>query len=113
MKLIEVAAFAALLCVSVEHSLSAHDLVQPVQGNKQSAAAGQQQGGSAYKWNPDRYSYMPIDRQPHSSLTHGESAGVRPAPPFIVVLQNRWAIGQDLHVCFYGGTGAIRQRILS
>ena len=58
-------------------------------------------------WNPERTRF-PDDPAPSSVRPTGHSL----APAFIVVLPNRWAVGQTLHVCFYGGSPAIRARIL-
>jgi len=57
------------------------------------------------KWDPKRLSYMPIDH------------AVKPPPgvflpQFVVGLQNRWAVGQDIHVCFVGGSDELRSQIL-
>jgi len=40
------------------------------------------------------------------------SARLPTALEYVVVLPNRWAIGQDVRVCFYGGDAALRKRIL-
>lgn len=62
----------------------------------------------APQWNPDRLSYMPIDRVPRprtDGLGH-------PGLEYVVVLPNRWAQTQEVHVCFVGGSDALRARIL-
>src|SRR5947207_15924589 len=65
-------------------------------------------GGKAYHWNPARASHMPNDPVPPI----GTIRPGRVAPQYIVVLPNRWAVGQTLRVCFYGGNEALRARIL-
>jgi hypothetical protein len=62
----------------------------------------------AAKWNPDRLTYMPVDRVPQSSISSPSLSGLE----YIVVLPNRWAQGQDIHVCFQGGSGELRAKIL-
>lgn len=71
-----------------------------------------QLSGGQYHWNPKRLAYMPIDRAPSLMLSEHPAANVV-APQYVVVLPNRWAIGQQLHICFYGGSDALRSRILA
>jgi hypothetical protein len=61
-------------------------------------------------WNPARLNYMPIDRSPAPVLTSSK-AELPIAPQYIVVLPNRWAVGQTLRICFVGGTDEIRKKI--
>src|SRR6267143_6941004 len=50
-------------------------------------------------WNTVRLNYMPADRATSAMLTPS-IPGLPPAPQFIIVLPNRWAVGQTLRVCF-------------
>jgi hypothetical protein len=77
----------------------AHELEPPAPANASQPAA---------KWNPDRLTYMPVDRVPQSSSSSPFLSGLE----FIVVLPNRWAQGQDVHVCFQGGSDELRAKIL-
>ena len=70
--------------------------------NARSAESHQFPSSDEYKWSPDRASYMPIDRS--TVLAKGFE--------YVVVLPNRWKVGQDIHVCFSGGDHALRQRVL-
>src|SRR5258708_36345 len=79
------------------HAALSHDL----------SPAGRPTGD--YRWSPMRVSFMPNE-------TPGRTVrpeGLPPALEFVVVLPNRWAIGQDIRVCFYGGDDTLRQRILT
>ena len=58
-------------------------------------------------WNSQR-SRMPVDPTPSTVRPPGADR----APAYIVVLPNRWAVGQELHVCFVGGGAQIRAKIL-
>ena len=89
-----------------------HDLVDPGQ----------------YKWSPLRLSYMPIDRAPPPAspstvqmnatplLAPGAGPTIGPRYPmmveYLIVLPNRWPNNRDVHVCFRGGSDALRKRIL-
>lgn len=56
------------------------------------------------EWNAKRLVFMPYDRAlPQANRTPDE---------YVVVLANRWALGQQIRVCFYGGDTALRTRIL-
>lgn len=56
------------------------------------------------KWSAKRLEFMPFDRAlPKANAKTTE---------YVVVLANRWALGQDVQVCFYGGDEALRRRIL-
>jgi hypothetical protein len=82
---------ALLLAVAVPSSAMAHDIVQ--------------ESNPKLKWNVKRAGYMPQDRQ--------LPKGGRKPDEYVVVLANRWALNQQIRVCFYGGDTALRQRILS
>jgi len=56
------------------------------------------------KWNEKRLAFMPYDR----ALPPVD----RKPDEYVLVLANRWALGQRIHVCFQGGTAALRTRIL-
>ena len=82
-----------------------------------------------YKWSPLRLSYMPVGRvlspvvspsnlQASSTpiLVPGSGPALVPGLPpmlrYVIVLPNRWANNGDIHVCFRGGSDALRKRIL-
>ena len=69
--------------------------------------------GGQYKWKAERLAYMPIDRTPTLTLHASAGTSIPPAPQFIVVLPNRWAVAQEIHMCFYGGSDALRTKILT
>jgi hypothetical protein len=57
------------------------------------------------KWAPKRLAYMPYDhpvKLPANIIL----------PQYVVGLPNRWAIGQDIHICFVGGSDELRTRII-
>ncbi|MGA8148734.1 MAG: hypothetical protein WB870_14375 [Gallionellaceae bacterium] len=59
------------------------------------------------KWAPNRFGYMPTD--------HVRNLNVPPGvilPEYVIKLPNRWAIGQDIHICFVGGSDELRNRII-
>lgn len=62
---------------------------------------------NSVQWKPERLDYLPLDRIPRPKLDVGH-AGLES----VVVLPNRWAQTQTLHVCFVGGTAALRIKIL-
>jgi hypothetical protein len=64
-------------------------------------------GANNAKWNSSR-THLPTDPALALRATSGTHA-----PQYIVVLANRWAVGQTLRICFYGGSDALRTRILS
>jgi hypothetical protein len=61
-----------------------------------------------YPWNPERAAHLPGD----PALAHSGTSR-RNAPQYIVVLPNRWAVGQTLHICFFGGSDVLRARVLT
>jgi hypothetical protein len=65
--------------------------------------------GSVAQWAPGRLSFMPIDRIPNATVP---PLGV-PGLEYVVVLPNKWAQTQQIHVCFVGGSDSSRARILS
>jgi len=65
-------------------------------------------GGTQYHWNAARIGHMPTDPMATASLQATKFS----VPFYVVVLPNRWAIGQVLKICFYGGSDQIRERIL-
>lgn len=71
-----------------------------------------QGGGGQATWSPQRLAYMPIDRVA-AAVLRPSMPGSQYAPQFVVVLPNRWAVGQRLRICFYGGSDAVRTRILN
>src|SRR5207245_1665211 len=79
-------------------SVQAHDVDAPF-------------AGAQPTWNAARSSYMPTDRSA-ASVMHPATSGFPHAPQFIVVLPNRWAVGQNLRICFYAGDPALQKRIL-
>ena len=95
------------LLVSTQPAWS-HELVDPGQ----------------YKWSPLRLSYMPIDRAPATAspgnttplLAPEAGTTIVPGLPtmvqYVIVLPNRWPNNADVHVCFRGGSDALRKRIL-
>ena len=70
-----------------------------------------QGSGGQITWSPQRLAYMPIDRVAAAVLRPTMPGDVY-APQFVVVLPNRWAVGQSLRICFYGGSAAVRTQIL-
>lgn len=82
--------YALLLALVVPALATAHGIVQ--------------EPNPKLKWKAKRAEYMPHDRQlPKVKRTPNE---------YVMVLANRWALHQEIHVCFYGGGTALRQRIL-
>ena len=63
--------------------------------------------GAPAQWKSERLAYMPIDRVPHPRSTFGH-----PGIEYVVVLPNRWSQLQEIHVCFLGGSDALRAKIL-
>lgn len=63
---------------------------------------------SSAKWNPDRLSFMPVDRVPRPAVGAPDRM-----TEYVVVLPNKWAQTQTLHVCFVGGSVNLRQKILN
>ena len=61
-------------------------------------------GDTKLQWKAERMAFMPRDR--------GLSQSTQNPEEYVVVLANRWALGQPIHVCFYGGDTALRGRIL-
>ena len=59
-------------------------------------------------WSDQRLAYMPMDRGV-KPITPSSA----PAPFYVIVLPNRWANTQTVHVCFYGGSDELRNRILT
>lgn len=56
------------------------------------------------EWNAKRLAFMPYDRAlPQVNRKPDE---------YVVVLANRWALGQQIRVCFYSGDAALRAHIL-
>jgi hypothetical protein len=88
-----VGSFAALLLLA--HTTSAHFLERSISN------------GPLAQWNPDRLSYLPIDRVPRPP-----SSFVHPGLEYVVVLPNRWAQTQNIHVCFVGGSDVLRSKII-
>ena len=58
-------------------------------------------------WAAARAGHMPTDR-----AAVARPPGLPPVLEYVVVLPNRWAVNQQVHVCFYGGDGALHKRIL-
>jgi len=65
--------------------------------------------GKTRHWNPARAAYMPRDPLSRKLDPRRDIA----APEFVVVLPNRWAVGQHLRICFFGGSAALRGRIIT
>jgi hypothetical protein len=63
-------------------------------------------GVSSLQWNPARLNYMPVDRLPKPPETENRMV------EYIVVLPNKWAQTQTINVCFFGGSDALRKKIL-
>jgi hypothetical protein len=63
-------------------------------------------GSKAYKWKPARAAHMPVD-----PILRAAPRATMPVQ-YIVVLPNRWAIGQTLRICFFGGSDQTRATIL-
>lgn len=63
--------------------------------------------GPPAQWNPARLAYLPVDRVPRPPSTF-----IHPGLEYVVVLPNRWAQTQDIHVCFVGGSDQLRAKIL-
>jgi hypothetical protein len=80
----------ALTCSLASIQASGHDL---------------ESADSTSKWAPGRSAYFP-----------GSHPAARPPgiflPEYVVALPNRWSIGQELRVCFVGGSAQLRSRIL-
>jgi hypothetical protein len=83
-------------------------MVSTVMSLSYGAAAHDVSGNMPGKWDSQR-TYMPIDRAASSVRPPGADR----APAFVVVLPNRWAVGQDLHICFNGGNPVLRAKILA
>jgi len=66
-----------------------------------------QSGSTHAKWNPDRLSFMPVDHVPKPSSTVQDRM-----TEYVVVLPNKWAQTQTIHVCFVGGSDVLHQKIL-
>lgn len=81
-------------------------MVSPVRSHDLSSESSK----SNVKWSSARSSYMPDDRR-FSTASVGKP-GLPPGLFYLIVLPNRWAAGQSLHVCFVGGSPALRKRIL-
>lgn len=62
------------------------------------------EGDAKLQWKAKRFAFMPRDR----SLPTAN----RKPDEYVVVLANRWSLGQPIHVCFYGGNTSLRMRIL-
>ncbi|MDG4882001.1 hypothetical protein [Mesorhizobium sp. WSM4884] len=88
-------AICAICCLALAGSAQAHSLEIGA-------------SGSEAKWDPARLNYLPLDRVPHPSLGTGHD-GLE----YVVVLPNRWAQTQVLHVCFVGGAPDLRKKIVS
>src|SRR5215471_17169034 len=66
----------------------------------------QAKGGTpAPQWATKRLAYLPID---HALVSRSATPGLE----YVVVLPNKWAQKQVLHVCFVGGDDVLRARIL-
>ncbi|MFM0367862.1 zinc metalloprotease [Paraburkholderia aspalathi] len=65
---------------------------------------------ATYRWAPERLAYMPDDRR--FTTSSAGRPGLSPGLGYVIVLPNRWPQGQVLHVCFQGGSDALRKRIL-
>jgi hypothetical protein len=63
---------------------------------------------SGQTWSPERLAYMPMDR----AVAQAPTSSSTPHPFYVIVLPNKWANTQTIHVCFYGGNDALRTRIL-
>jgi hypothetical protein len=61
------------------------------------------------QWSPDRLAFMPID---HIPTMAAPPLGV-PGLEYVVVLPNKWAQLQVIHLCFVGGSDALRARIIN
>jgi hypothetical protein len=61
----------------------------------------------AVSWRPDRLAYLPVDRVPRPTANFAH-----PGLEYVVVLPNRWAQIQNIHVCFVGGPPDLRLKIL-
>src|SRR4051794_36422424 len=86
----------AVLCLVCTFTgvVLAHDI-----GSKSSLTRAQ--------WNPDRLSFMPVDRVPKLSGSANDRM-----TEYVVVLPNKWAQTQTIHVCFVGGSVVLREKIL-
>ncbi len=83
---------AATIIMALPSQAQSHDVVQL--GHNQVKLA----------WKAERANYMPQDRNLPKPNTKPDE--------YVVVLANRWSLGQTIRVCFYGGDAQLRQRIL-
>lgn len=82
-----------IICTVIPISYAlAHDLVET--------------GGRHYAWNSARLSHLPTDPIPASGTPNTI------APRYVLVIPNRWPVGQTLQICFYGGPQPLREKIL-
>lgn len=59
------------------------------------------------RWAPERSAFMPgVRRAP-------DAASLAAVPKSVLRRPNRWSIGQEVRVCFAGGTPQARQRVLA
>lgn len=90
-------ALVLLVGVGFAGSVGAHEYVE---------------GKGVFVWNPKRGTHLPSDPALRSGGSMFENPANVIAPQYVVVLPNRWAIGQTLRVCFYGGSDSIRAKIV-